>query len=116
MAEGTEVLTSGVTVEPDLVADVVMHQLEAMLAAGNYDAVKLLLTPVQPVDIAEAISCLPANLQAIAFRLLSKNEAISVYEYLSSSTQQRLLTRLRSSEVLEVVEEMSPDDRVRPSS
>ena len=37
---------------------------------------KLLLEPVQPVDIAESIGNLPANLQAIAFRLLSKDEAI----------------------------------------
>ena len=32
---------------------------------------------------------------------------------MSTPTQQRLLSKLRSSEVLEVVEEMSPDDRVR---
>ncbi|WP_413442814.1 magnesium transporter [Synechococcus sp. MIT S1220] len=113
MGEATGVSTSGITVEHELLADVVSRQLEAMLAVGNYDAVKLLLQPVQPVDIAEAISNLPTTLQAIAFRLLSKNEAISVYEYLSTPTQQRLLSKLRSSEVLEVVEEMSPDDRVR---
>ena len=96
-----------------MLADVVTHQLEAMLAVGNYDAVKLLLEPVQPVDIAEAIGNLPTTLQAIAFRLLSKDEAISVYEYLGTTTQQNLLSKLRSSEVLEVVEEMSPDDRAR---
>ena len=39
---------------------------------------------------------LPTNLQAIAFRLLGKDEAISVYEYLDTATQQSLLTRLRS--------------------
>ena len=112
MAESSGVAT-GVTVEHHMLADVVTHQLEAMLAVGNYDAVKLLLEPVQPVDIAEAIGNLPTTLQAIAFRLLSKDEAISVYEYLGTTTQQNLLSKLRSSEVLEVVEEMSPDDRAR---
>ena len=73
------------SVEPDLLAEVVSHELAAILQAGNYDAVKLLLEPVQPVDIAEAIGNL-ANLQAIAFRLLSKDEAISVYEYLDTAT------------------------------
>ena len=48
--------------------------------------------------------------QAIAFRLLSKDEAISVYEYLDTATQQSLLSLLRSGEMWEVVEEMSPDD------
>ncbi len=96
-----------------LVAESVAQQLEAMLSAGNYDGVKSLLNPVQPVDIAQAIGTLPMILQALAFRLLNKNEAIEVYEYLDPSVQQNLLDRLRSNEVLDLVEEMSPDDRVR---
>tara|TARA_Y100001968_G_scaffold330877_1_gene383863 strand:+ start:1769 stop:3184 length:1416 start_codon:yes stop_codon:yes gene_type:complete len=94
-------------------ADMVSQQLEAMLSAGNYDGVKTLLEPVQPVDIAQAIGGLPLILQALAFRLLNKNEAIEVYEYLDPGVQQSLLDRLRSGEVLELVEQMSPDDRVR---
>jgi magnesium transporter len=104
----TQALANG-----SLVADAVAQQLEAMLSAGNYDGVKLLLSPVQPVDIAQAIGTLPMILQALAFRLLNKNEAIEVYEYLDPSVQQNLLDRLRSNEVLDLVEEMSPDDRVR---
>jgi magnesium transporter len=95
------------------VAEVVAQQLESLLEAGNYDGAKLLLGPVQEVDAAEAIGSLPRTLQALAFRLLPKDEAIEVYEYLDASVQQTLLERLRSGEVLELVEEMSPDDRVR---
>jgi len=84
-----------------------------LLEAGNYDGAKLLLKPVQEVDAAEAIGSLPRTLQALAFRLLPKDEAIEVYEYLDAAVQQTLLERLRSGEVLELVEEMSPDDRVR---
>jgi magnesium transporter len=94
-------------------AEVVARQLEVLLEAGNYDGAKLLLKPVQEVDAAEAIGLLPRTLQALAFRLLPKDEAIEVYEYLDPSVQQTLLERLRSGEVLELVEEMSPDDRVR---
>jgi magnesium transporter len=95
------------------VAEVVARQLEALLEVGNYDGAKLLLRPVQEVDTAEAIGALPRTLQALAFRLLPKDEAIEVYEYLDPAVQQSLLERLRSGEVLELVEEMSPDDRVR---
>lgn len=95
------------------VAEVVAQQLESLLEAGNYDGAKLLLGPVQEVDSAEAIGSLPRTLQALAFRLLPKDEAIEVYEYLDAAVQQTLLERLRSGEVLELVEEMSPDDRVR---
>ena len=83
-------------------------QLEELLIAGNYDEAKLLLEPSQPVDIADAIGSLPLILQALAFRLLKKNEAIEVYEYLDPVVQQTLLERLRSGEVLEIVEKMSP--------
>ncbi|MCP9887018.1 magnesium transporter [Cyanobium sp. ATX 6A2] len=95
------------------VAVVVASQLEALLQAGNYDGAKLLLQPVQEVDAAEAIGRLPMTLQALAFRLLPKDEAIDIYEYLPVEVQQSLLERLRSGEVLELVEEMSPDDRAR---
>jgi magnesium transporter len=95
-----------------VLTELLTQQLQGLLEAGNYDGVKLLLRPVQEVDIAEAIGGLPRTLQALAFRLLPKDEAIEVYEYLDASVQQTLLERLRSSEVLELVEEMSPDDRV----
>ena len=95
------------------VAELVAGQLKALLEVGNYDGAKLLLQPVQEVDAAEAIGNLPRTLQALAFRLLPKDEAIAVYEYLPVDVQQTLLERLRSGEVLELVEEMSPDDRVR---
>ena len=91
----------------------ITFQLEELLIAGNYDEAKLLLEPSQPVDIADAIGSLPLILQALAFRLLKKNEAIEVYEYLDPVVQQTLLERLRSGEVLEIVEKMSPDDRVQ---
>jgi len=100
-------------VEGSAVAEVVARQLESLLQAGNYDGAKLLLEPVQPVDAAESIGLLPQTLQALAFRLLPKDGAIEVYEYLDSEVQQSLLERLRSGEVLELVEQMSPDDRVR---
>jgi magnesium transporter len=95
------------------VAELVAGQLKALLEAGNYDGAKLLLRPVQEVDAAEAIGNLPRTLQALAFRLLPKDEAIAVYEYLPVDVQQTLVERLRSGEVLELVEAMSPDDRVR---
>jgi len=99
--------------ESSAIAEVVARQLERLLEAANYDGAKLLLQPVQPVDAAEAIGSLPRTQQALAFRLLPKDEAIEVYEYLDAAVQQTLLERMRSGEVLELVEEMSPDDRVR---
>lgn len=59
----------------------VCSELKALLELGNLEAAKVVLVPVQAVDIAEAIEGLPEAMQAIAFRLLSKDRAIEVYEY-----------------------------------
>ncbi|NEN97486.1 MAG: magnesium transporter, partial [Moorea sp. SIO3I7] len=52
-------------------------------------------------------------MQVIAFRLLSKSEAIEVYENLDSSVQQSLVEKFKHQEVLDIVDKMSPDDRAK---
>jgi magnesium transporter len=91
----------------------VRSQLQTLLEQGNLQEAKQMLVPVQPVDIAEAIEGLPEAMQAIAFRLLSKAEAIEVYEYLDSGVQQSLIEEFKRQEVLDIVDKMSPDDRAR---
>ena len=93
--------------------DLVRSQLQLMLEQNNLEGAKALLIPVQPVDIAEAIEVLPESIQALAFRLLSKTEAIDVYEHLDYSVQQSLIEEFKRQEVLDIVDKMSPDDRAR---
>jgi magnesium transporter len=97
----------------DELRQLVRSQLELLLESGNLEGAKSLLIPVQPVDIAEAIEGLPDASQLIAFRLLSKGEAIKVYEYLGTDVQQALIQEFKRQEVLDVVDQMSPDDRAR---
>jgi magnesium transporter len=91
----------------------VRNQLELLLEQGNLEGAKALLVPVQPVDIAEAIEGLPESMQVIAFRLLSKAEAIQIYEHLDSTVQQSLIQEFKRQEVLDIVDKMSPDDRAK---
>lgn len=91
----------------------VSTQLQMLLEQGNLQGAKQVLVPVQPVDIAEAIEGLPEAMQVIAFRLLSKDEAIEVYEYLDSSVQQALIEEFKRQDVIDIVDKMSPDDRAR---
>ncbi|BBD66709.1 divalent cation transporter [Nostoc commune NIES-4072] len=93
--------------------DLVRTQLQMLLEAGDLQGAKAILVPVQPADIAEAIEGLPEAMHALAFRLLSKDEAIEVYEYLDYSVQERLIEELKSQEVRDIVDQMSPDDRAR---
>ncbi|WP_445638087.1 Magnesium transporter MgtE [Nostoc sp. DSM 114161] len=93
--------------------DLVRTQLQMLLEAGDLQGAKAILVPVQPADIAEAIEGLPEAMHALAFRLLSKDEAIEVYEYLDYTVQERLLEELKSQEVCDIVDRMSSDDRAR---
>jgi len=93
--------------------NLVRTQLQMLLEQGDLPGAKAILVPVQPVDIAEVIEGLPETMYALVFRLLSKNEAIEVYEYLDYNVQERLIQEFRSQEVLDIVDKMSPDDRAR---
>ncbi|MBW4619358.1 MAG: magnesium transporter [Cyanosarcina radialis HA8281-LM2] len=88
-------------------------QLKRLLAERHLNEAKALLVPAHPADIADAIETLPNTMQAIAFRLLSKDEAIEVYEYLDTEVQQALIEDFRQPELLEIVDRMSPDERAR---
>ncbi|MCG6134562.1 MAG: magnesium transporter [Nostoc sp. LLA-1] len=95
------------------IQELVREQLQVLLEQKNFQGAKALLVPVQFADIAEAIERLPEATQAIAFRLLSKEEAIEVFEYLDPSVQQTLLEDFKRQDVQEIVDRMSPDDRAR---
>ena len=91
----------------------ICNKLALLLEQGDLQEAKKILVSVQPVDIAEAIGGLSQSIQVIAFRLLSKEEAIAVYEHLESTVQQSLLEQFKQQEVRDIVDRMSPDDRAR---
>lgn len=109
----TEQATSTASFSRRELRELVRSQLQALLEQNNYQGAKALLVPVQPADIAEAIEGLPEAMQALAFRLLSKSEAIEVYENLDSSVQQNLVEDFKRQDVIDIVDKMSPDDRAR---
>ena len=108
-----EQATSTASFSRRVLRELVRSQLQALLEQDNYQGAKALLVPVQPADIAEAIEGLPEAMQAIAFRLLSKSEAIEVYENLDTSIQQALVEDFKRQDVIDIVDKMSPDDRAR---
>lgn len=113
MAENPPSSSRQMRISRQELVELVRSQLEALLQQQNFQGAKALLVPVQSADIAQAIENLPEAMQAIAFRLLSKQEAIEVYEYLDSSVQQSLIAEFKHQEVLDVIDKMSPDDRAR---
>lgn len=69
------------------------------------------LNHLPAVDVGEYITNLSRKQRAIAFRLLNKNRAIDVFEYLQTEVQEQLINSLHDVQVAQILEEMSPDER-----
>jgi magnesium transporter len=78
----------------------------------DLNQLKLELNQLPAVDVGDFISDLPTERRAIAFRLLNKNCAIDVFEYLPTEIQEELIDALHDTQVCQIIEAMSPDDRV----
>ncbi|MEJ1931147.1 magnesium transporter [Nostoc sp. NIES-2111] len=81
------------------------------LDIADLNQLKWDLNRLQPVDVGEYIVQLPEKQRAIAFRLLNKNQAIDVFEYLPTEIQEELINSLHDAQVVQLVEDMSPDER-----
>jgi magnesium transporter len=72
---------------------------------------KLELSELPAVDVGDYIADLPQERRAIAFRLLNKNKATEVFEYMPLEVREELIGSLHDAQVRQLIEGMSPDDR-----
>ncbi len=91
--------------------DRLSEQLAELIEARRFDAVKALMHERNAPDLAEAIDRLPDQPEALAFRLLHKETAWQVFEYLSFEAQEHLLHTLSDADAAALLEEMAADDR-----
>ena len=86
-------------------------ELAQCIAERRFDRLKQRLRTGAIPDVAEAIDRLPAEQEAVAFRLLDRERAFEVFEHLSFDAQEHLLHTLSDADAAAVLEEMSADDR-----
>ena len=89
----------------------ILPEIRDLIERRNFSALQRLFTDWLPVDLAELISDLPENEQAILFRLLPRETATQTFEYLDIDSQQNLLAALTKKDVTHILNSMSPDDR-----
>ena len=87
------------------------QDIRNLLDIADLNQLKCDLNSLQPVDVGEYISELPEKQRAIAFRVLNKTQAIDVFGYLPTEIQEELIHSLHDIQVVQLVEEMSPDER-----
>ena len=78
----------------------------------DLESLKALLANEEAMEIKRVFYDLPREEKVIVFRLLSKNDALFIFEQLDSGLQQVLLRSFTDEKAIELVNEMAPDDRV----
>lgn len=85
--------------------------LEEMIRARDFAALRVLLAELSAPDVSDLIENLATEDQVIAFRILPRTAAASVFEYLNLDAQEQLLKAMAQEEVKAILNDMSPDDR-----
>jgi magnesium transporter len=98
------------TGRPDAVPTVSFDEL---VEQGDLEVLDRWLAQADILEIADELTRLPREQRAVPFRLLAKDRALEVFEVLDPAVQQELLDGLRDASVLQLFEEMDPDDRAR---
>jgi magnesium transporter len=89
-----------------------MDQLDRLIREGAWDALRRGLAGQRPFDLAHELTRLAGPERAVAFRLLPKDLALSVFEAMDAPVQGELLDELRDEAAREFVARLDPDDRV----
>ena len=94
-----------------MVGKLITPEIQALIDARDFSALREMFTDWPPADVAEVISDLSEDQRVIIFRILPSALAADVFEYLEPETQQELLRAMAHEQVVAILNEMSPDDR-----
>ncbi len=86
-------------------------QVQSLIAERRFLELRRTLLRFDPPDLAELISDLGREHEAVVFRLLPKALSTRTFEYLPALVQEELLKGLGDRDVALILDDMSPDDR-----
>ncbi len=89
-----------------------METIQAHYERRELSQIKLVLSELNPADIAEMLEDFPPNQRLLFFRLLSKEAAAETFVELDPDTQETLIHGITDTELREVLDEIYIDDAV----
>src|SRR5512143_1484738 len=92
-------------------ASLTVFDLETFVEARDFVALREEIKNWPAGDLADLMEPLPAEKEAVVFRLLPRAEAANVFSYLPIERQQELLKAMAHEEVVNILNNMSDDDR-----
>jgi magnesium transporter len=94
-----------------VIGNIIGPEIRELIEARNFSALKEVLVDFSPADVAELITDLADEDQAVVFRLLPREHSTEVVEYLSPDAQQVVLRAMGREDAARILNEMSADDR-----
>ena len=94
-----------------MLGNLIGPEIKELIQERNFAALRAAFEDWAPADVAECITELPEEEQAVVFRLLPHVQATEVFEYLEADAQQVVLKAMGQTEAARILNEMSPDDR-----
>lgn len=88
-----------------------MQRINQLLFERKYEAVRSLLQEQHPRKVADLLALMEQPAKALTFRLLPKDFAIEVFEFMEQEERTSLLKSMTNQQVADLLNEMSPDDR-----
>jgi magnesium transporter len=89
----------------------IQPEIEALIRERDFTTLREVVDDLLVPDFAELISDIEPQDRAVIFRLLPKQRATEVFEYLDLESQKELLEALAKEDVSAILNDMRPDDR-----
>ena len=86
-------------------------ELAAAVRARDFSRLRDLTRNHEASELAETLTSLSIEDQVVAFRVLPRNDAAALFEYLSLPAQETLLKAMATEDVATLLNAMAPDDR-----
>ena len=86
-------------------------EIQDSITSADFARLRDRLVDFRPVEVAETMLELKADEQVIAFRVLPREFASDVFEYLPAAAQETLVKTMGHEDVAALLNHMAPDDR-----
>jgi magnesium transporter len=94
-----------------MLGNLIGPEIKELIDERNFAALREAFRDWAPADVAECLTELPEEEQAVVFRLLPHAPATEVFEYLEPEAQEKILKAMGHMEAARILNDMSPDDR-----
>ena len=94
-----------------MIGNLIGPEIKELIDSRNFSALREVLAGFSPADLAELLTDVPEEDQAIVFRLLPHDQATEVLEYLEPDAQHAVIHAMGREAAAKILNDMSPDDR-----